>query len=351
MMSVRYAPYELSDEGVRWRLHRNEAALPAPEHVVRAIRSLDGQQVRRYPAQAQRELGERLARRLNVSVDRVVLANGADEILCALARGFAAPGDRVLFADPAFGMYERAAELARANPVKVPYALQWTLNAEEVVRCACERTRLVFLGNPNNPTGESISAEFVTAIARALPQAIVAIDEVYLALSERSLLPALEGLQNVVTIGSLSKSAGLAGLRVGYAVARAGVAASLRSQVTPFPLSAPAIAGALAFLSEAASSQAYEIALRAQAARSLDAIECAFRPFATKAWRGTANFVLFEIARAERIVRGLAERGIAIRRFEHPALRSCVRVSAADDDTTDVLVRALPSVMREVRDA
>lgn len=85
MTAVRYAPYELSDEGVRWRLHRNEAALPAPEHVVRAIRSLDGEQVRRYPAEAQRELGELLARRLNVGAGRVVLANGADEILCALA--------------------------------------------------------------------------------------------------------------------------------------------------------------------------------------------------------------------------------------------------------------------------
>lgn len=248
-------------------------------------------------------------------------------------------------------MYERAAELARANAVKIPYSRQWTLDAEEVVRYACERTRLVVLGNPNNPTGDSIAAATVTAIARALPQAIVAVDEVYLALSERSLLPALEGLQNVVTIGSLSKSAGLAGLRVGYAVAQADVAASLRSQVTPFPLSAPAIAGALAFLLDAASSQAYDVALRAQAARSLDAIEGAFLPYATNFWRGTANFVLIEISRAELVARYLAERGIAVRRFQHAALQSCVRVSAADDQTTDALVRALPFVMREVRDA
>ncbi len=351
MSAVAYAPYELSDEGVLWRLHRNEAPLAVPDHVVRALRALTPDQIRWYPAEAQERLARTLAARLGTRPERLVLANGADELLCALARSLAVPGDEIVFADPSFGMYERAALLARAHAIAVPYERRWQLDVDAIAARCSTRTKLIVLGNPNNPTGESLALDDVIALARAFPEAAVAVDEVYLALSDRSLLRALEGVPNAVVIGSFSKSAGLAALRVGYAVAPKTLAATLRAQITPFPLSAPSIAGALAYLDDAAASAAYAVALRAQTIRSLDAVESAFAPYASNVWRGCAPFALFELRDAQEIARRLAARGIALRRFEHAALRTCLRVSAAGERETDALLCALPEIMREVRGA
>lgn len=341
---------DMSDEGVRLRFHRNEAPLPPPDHVIRAIRTIDPDMLRTYPIDAQRALFAELAERLDVRQECVAIGNGADEILAAVSRATLQATDNALTVSPTFGMYARSIALTGADVRAIPYERRWMLEVKRMLAATDERTRLVLLGNPNNPTGDALDAKIVRQLSVSLPEATIAIDEVYLAMSERSLLKTARSLPNVVIIGSLSKTAGLAGMRIGYAVGSAEMGARLRAQITPFPLSAATIAAARAYIGDRAATRAYEMALASQVRRSLDAIVAALAPFATTVWRGATNFALFEFGPDAPLIEAeLRYCGIAVRRLPDPALCNMIRISAGNDRDTDELIAAVRLVIERVR--
>lgn len=341
---------DMSDEGVRLRFHRNEAPLAPPAHVLRAVQSLDGESLRTYPIDAQRALYGELAARLGVAEQALAIGNGADEILASVCRATLAEGANALTVMPTFSMYARSVALANASVRKVSYAQRWRFDPQALVDAADERTRLVLLGNPNNPTCDAFDALELTYLSQALPNAIIAVDEVYLSLSERSLLSCAKTLPNVVLIGSLSKTAGLAGMRVGYAVASTELSARMRREITPFPLGAASIAAARAYLRDERATQMYEGLLAAQVQRSLDAIVSSLAAYAKNVWRGATNFVLIEFGGdAQEISERLKTRGIAVRRLADPELSDMIRISAGSDRDTDELIGATLAVLREVR--
>ena len=332
--------------GVRIRLHCNEAALPPPEHVIEAVRALNAQAYRAYPGDAQQALAAELAESLQRKADEIVVANGADELLRGIARAFLSPGDEAIFADPSFGMYEQAVLLAHGMPRPVSYRKRWKLDLRELLGTATERTRLILLGNPNNPTADPFSPDDLRLVAQSIPRAIVVVDEVYLSPSAPSLLAAASALPNVIAVRSLSKVAALAGMRVGYALATRKNADAVRGAIGPYPLSVASIAAARAYVTNAARAREFEICLGAQVARSLDAFESAIGPFANAVWRGSANFLLIDMgSRAASLVQRLARDGIAVRTFENPLLDGMIRINAASDDDTDVFLRSFRSAM------
>jgi histidinol-phosphate aminotransferase len=338
---------DLRDAGIRIRLHRNESALDAPAHVVDALRAIDGELLRRYPTELAYAVKQRLASRLGTPPERLALANGADEVLGALARVFLDPGDDALAPSPTFGMYARVAAIAGARLRDVPYAQRWRLDPAALVAAAGERTRLVFLGHPNNPTGDALRAADVETIARALPNAAIAIDEVYLALSPLSLVRVAERFENVVVIGSLSKSAALAGARVGYAVAQPAIAAALLRTLPPYPLAVASLVAAEAYLGDAAATAGFETRLRAQTERSLNAIESGIGPYARSIARGPANFLLAEFGeRAGTIASELDTAGIRVRTFDAPQLDGAIRFCAASDEETEATIACVRAVMQ-----
>ena len=344
-----YDPRDLSDDGISIRLHRNEGALPPPAFVLDAIRTLEAETLRTYPTALQRDVTTRLAARFGRSADNVALGNGADEILGACARIALDPGDVVLTATPTFGMYARVVALAGGQLRRAPYTTRWRFDAQALLEAADERTRLVILGHPNNPTTDPLRAADLATIARTLPNALVLIDEVYLAFSDRSLAREASAFENVVVVGSFSKCASLAGARVGYALAAPSVAAALRRTLGPYPVSALSLVATQAYLRDPSRTRSYETQLEAQVARSLDAFACAFAPFAREIWRGPANFLLLDCgARAEQLRDALAARGIAVRTFDDPMLAGMLRVSATTDDATAAVVAALRAIANEV---
>jgi histidinol-phosphate aminotransferase len=344
------APYpaqDLSDEGVRVRMHRNEAAIPPPEHVIEAVRAIDAAALRVYPTDAQRSLVAELAASANRTSESVVVANGADELLCGIARAFLEPGDEALFADPSFGMYARAVTLARGVPRRVHYRRRWRLDVEELLNHATPRTKLILLGNPNNPTTDALLPSDVVALSQRLPQAVIAIDEVYLSLSSPSLSLLCASLPNAIVVRSFSKIAALAGMRVGYALAPEPLAVELRSSISPYPLSVASIAATRAYIGNPARTREFETRLAAQVSRSLDAIEAGLRPVAREVWRGAANFLLADMgANAGALVDALSNDGIAVRTFDHPLLEGIIRISAASDEDTDAFLGALRRAMQ-----
>jgi histidinol-phosphate aminotransferase len=344
-----YDPRDLSDDGIAVRLHRNEGALPPPEFVLDAIRTIDAETLRTYPTALQRDVATRLAARFGRSAEKLVLANGADEILAACARIALDPGDVALAATPTFGMYARVVALAGGQLRRAPYATRWRFDARALVDAADERTRLVILGHPNNPTTDPLRAADLATIARALPNALILVDEVYLAFSNRSLAPEAAAFENVIIVGSFSKCASLAGIRIGYALAAPPIAAAMRRTLGPYPVSALSLVAAQAYLRDPSRTRSYEVQLEAQVTRSLDAFASAFAPFAREIWRGPANFLLIDCgANAEQLRDALAARGIAVRVFDDPMLAGMIRISATNDAATDTVVAALRAIVSEV---
>jgi histidinol-phosphate aminotransferase len=346
---AEYDPRDLSDDGITIRLHRNEGALPPPDFVVDAIRTIDAETLRTYPTDLQREVNARLAARFSREATNVVVANGADEILAACARITLDPGDVALTLSPTFGMYARVIGLAGATLRRVPYTTRWRFEPLELIEAADERTRLVILGHPNNPTNDLLRIGDLAAVARALPDALIVVDEVYLAFSDRSLARDAAALENVVIVGSFSKCASLAGARLGYALASAPVASALRRSLGPYPTGALSLVAAQAYLCDPSRTRSFETQLEAQVTRSLDAFENAFAPFAREIWRGPANFLLIDCgAGAQPIARALLARGIAVRTFDDPMLAGMVRISATNDADTSTVVAALRAIASEV---
>jgi histidinol-phosphate aminotransferase len=344
-----YDPRDLSDDGIVIRLHRNEGALPPPAFVVDAMRAIDAETLRTYPTALQRDVTMLLAARFSRGAGEVALANGADEILAACTRILLEAGDVALTVTPTFGMYARVVALAGGQLRRVPYVARWRFEPQALIDAADERTRLVILGHPNNPTTDPLRVADLAAIARALPNALIVVDEVYLAFSDRSLAREAAAFDNVVVVGSFSKCAALAGTRVGYALATPAIAAALRRALGPYPVGAPSLIAAAAYLRDPSRTRSYETQLEAQIARSLDAFESAFAPLAGEIWRGPANFLLIDCgAKAARLRDALAARGIAVRTFDDPMLAGMLRVSATTDEATDVVVGALRAIANEV---
>ncbi len=343
-----YPARDLDDRGIVVRMHRNEAALCVPQCVIDAVRAIDGEMLRTYPTELMRSFASNLARRLGCTVERITIGNGADELLYAVARTVLEPGDTMVAAAPSFGMYARVAACAGARVTRVPYTTRWQLDPDAVVAAADARAKLVMLGNPNNPTGDTPSAEAVAYIAASLPNALVAIDEVYLAFSERSLIGCVRAdAPNVAVIGSFSKSAALAGARVGYAVAAEYLTAAFRRSIGPYPIGVASLAAANAYLTGGTTIAAFESALRAQISRSLDALERTIAPSARAIWRGAGNFMLAELGSgASHIANALLADGIAVRSYDTPELSGMLRFCATDDATTARVTASLATMLR-----
>jgi histidinol-phosphate aminotransferase len=336
-----YTPRELSDAGVPVRAHRNEAALPAPEHVIAALRSIDASLLSRYPDDLQTRAIGALAKRLGVEPACMVLGNGADDVLGAIANTFLAPGDRAVTVSPTFGTYARAIAVAGAKLQTLRYRDRWKLDVDALIALALGGAKVVILGHPNNPTGEPLENGAIARIAAALPTALIVVDEVYLTFSKRSLVSTACDFANVVVVGSLSKVAALAGLRVGYATAGPRVATTIRRAMPPFPVGAPALVATEAYASGGAATDFFEHSLASQIERSLELISAVIRPRARSVWRGPSNFLLADFGNdAMAIEARLLDRGVAVRSFSDPALTGCLRFCALDDRSTRALIEA-----------
>jgi histidinol-phosphate aminotransferase len=341
-----YSAADLIDGELRVRAHRNEAPLPPPQYVVDAVRNVDGDALRHYPADLQRRVLHQLARRLGVGAHNTAIANGADEIILAAARIALDAGDNVVTVRPTFGMYARAVTMCGAAVREVPYRRRWQLDFDALVANVDRNTKLVYLGHPNNPTGEPLAIAMLKRLAQEIPETLIVVDEVYLSLRAESLVGAAHALPNVVVAGSLSKVGALAGLRVGFATGNSDVISALRRVLAPYSMSVTSLLAAQAYLHHGAAARAFERAMALEVRRSLDAIAGALTPFATDLWRGSGSFLLADLGtEAAPIVDALRRRRIAVRAFPTGELRTCIRVCALDGDATRELVAALNEVL------
>ncbi|MGO8673476.1 MAG: histidinol-phosphate transaminase [Capsulimonadaceae bacterium] len=286
---------------------------------------------------------------LDVPCDHLVFGNGSDEILHLLALTFLQPGDNTLQGDPSFAMYEIYARQCGADPIKVPLN-NYTHDLPAMLNRLTSRTKVVFVANPNNPTGTLVTADEVDAFVRALPDTVVAVfDEAYHEYVANPAKPdtlqyVREG-RNVVVLRTFSKAYGLAGLRVGYGIARPEIAALLNRVRSPFNVNLIAQAAATAALGDQyhiRRAVVFNEAGRQYFYDQCERLGLAFVP-------SQANFVLIDVNRDSRTVfEALQRRGVIIRPGAGLGLPSHIRVTVGTDPQNRRFVDALKAVLEDI---
>lgn len=302
----------------------------------------------RYPPALAGELHAALARRMGVDEARVVTAAGSVRLLEALLRLSCRPGrDTALAFAPCFPGFAHRASACGVVLRQAPLEPGFDQDLEALAAAADRDTALVYVANPDNPTGRAVDAEALAGLARALPErALLVVDEAYADFADDpeglSLLPLLDELPRVAVVRTFSKAYGLAGARVGYGVLPAPLAEALRAMEAPFAVGLAALAGALAALEDEAFRVRSVEAVREGRAwleAELARLGCAPVP-------SQGNFVTFRPRLdAGRVFAGLLERGVAVRPLDFAGLPRRLRVSVGTMDENRIFVRALEEVL------
>jgi len=321
------------------KLASNENPLGPSPRAVEALRgALAG--VHRYPDGHGHALRRKLAERLAVDEAALVLGNGSDELLELLAKTFLGPGDEAVFAWPSFAMYPIVVQGMGATPVRVPLDEGLVHDLDALAAAVGERTKLVMVCNPNNPTGTTVGAEAFDRFAAALPEDVVlVVDEAYFAFARRDDFPdALAWVRRrpaTITLRTFSKSHGLAGLRVGYGVASPELAGFLERVRHPFNLNLLAQVAAVAALDDdehvARSRELNERGL-AYLERELGALGVETTP-------SEANFLLARTGPG--VYEPLLREGVIVRPMAGFGLPEHVRVTVGLPEENERFVKAL----------
>lgn len=233
-------------------LASNENPLgPSPAALAAATESLAG--MTRYPDAAGFRLKAALRERFGLSSDRLTLGNGSNELISLAARVFVRPGDQIIYSEYSFIAYAIAARFVNAEPVVVP-AKDSGHDLAAMAAAVTDKTRLIFLANPNNPTGTWFTRDELARFMSAVPsRVIVVLDEAYTEYVDPAAglpdgLQLLDDYPNLIVLRTFSKAYGLAGLRVGFAAADAAVTDLLNRVRDPFNVNIPALASAEAAL-------------------------------------------------------------------------------------------------------
>lgn len=329
------------------KLASNENPLgPSPKAMAAVADALRA--VHLYPDGSAFYLRRRLADRHGVSPDDILVGNGSNEIIELIVRTFLRPRDEAVMADQAFVIYRMVVQAVAATPRVIPLR-NFTHDLEAMAEAVTPRTRLIFLANPNNPTGTIFRRTAWEAFLRGLPprQLLVVADDAYADYVEDPEYPdtiALRGDGNVpvVTLRTFSKLYGLAGLRIGYAVAPAPVIEAMQRIRQPFNVNALALVGALAALEDVEHVQR-TLAVNREGMRVLTE---AFRRLELPFVPSAANFILVRVGQGLAVYEALLRQGVIVRPMDGYGLPEYLRVTIGLPEENARFIEALETALR-----
>lgn len=328
------------------RLHQNENTGGCSPKVVEALASLRPEEIAFYPPYA--EATRIVADYLGTTVDRVALTNGLDEGIMALSVAYlrppiGGPAYEALVPEPAFEIYRLDTAVAGGTLVQVMPKAGFEFPLDEVLAAITPRTRVVFLTNPNNPTGAAMPLAAIRAVARAVPKdAIVLVDEAYAEFAGTTFIPELPDFPNVLVGRTFSKAFGLAGLRIGCLVGAPALLDPIRRAVPVYSVNIAAVVAVKAALGDLDHLRGY---LR-QVTESKALLYAACDRLGLSYVPSYSNFVLVCAGdRTDALVKGAFARGVYIRdRSTEPGCAGCIRIAAGIVEHTERCI----SVMEEV---
>lgn len=338
-----------ADAGDALRLHYNENTAGCSPLVLETLRRLTPADIATYP-----EYGNTLevvGEWLGVSSSKVMLTNGLDEglLLVAQLAGWHMNGDdravpEFVIPEPAFEEFAGFSRIVRARIVRIDPGPNFAFPLEGVLSAINQTTRVVYLIDPNNPTGLPLPVGTAEAIAEAAPQVIVFVDEAYADFSGHTLVgPVLDRFPNIVVGRTFAKGHGLAGLRIGALVATENTIGRLRRLQPMFSVNAVALRA----LEAALQDEAFLAASVASAAASREMVFTFCRRHGVEFWPGVGNFVLMRLgADVGEVTKALESQGILARdKSAAPGCAGCLRVTTGVIAHTERFLKVLEEIL------
>jgi histidinol-phosphate aminotransferase len=326
------------------KLASNENALGPSPRAVKAMRKAAAE-MHRYPDGGAFYLRNTLAARLGLQPEQLVFGAGSNELIEFLCHVFLGPGTSIVMADRAFVVYRLMADMFQARTIAVPMK-DLTHDLDAMRAAVAPDTRLVFIANPNNPTGTMVDGAAIDRfVTRAPDHVVTVLDEAYIELLPPAKQPdtlryVREG-RKVVLLRTFSKTYGLAGLRLGYAAAPAECTALLHRIRQPFNTNAMAQAAALAALDDgryvARTRRLVGSGLR-QLVRGFKALGLPFVP-------SVANFILVKVGAGRQVFQALEREGVIARPMDPYGLPEYIRITVGTKAENEVFLAALKKVL------
>jgi histidinol-phosphate aminotransferase len=328
---------------------------PSPK-VLELLKAQEFGDVIRYPDAGACQLKALIGERTGHDPAGVTLGNGSHELLVRIAETFVAPGDEVVFPQYGFAVFRLAAIGAGGTPREVPAlprSAAMPLGADPVAMAAAlgPRTKLVYLANPNNPTGTWWDYDTLAAFLQQVPEhAVVVIDEAYHEYVDPGLVPDADRLRDrhphLVVTRTFSKAYGLAALRVGYALSSPALAQVLERTRLTFNVNRYAQRAASVAISDTAHLEQVRAANASQRAELIAGLQ----RLGLRAFPSQGNFVLVDCGRpAQPIEQGLLRRGVLVRPMAGYGLPDCLRITVGLPHEHAALFTALAEVLEECR--
>lgn len=336
--------YGFEDVNEIVKLASNENALGPSKLAVRAMRAA-AVNVHLYPDGGSYYLRDALAKRLEVRPSQIFMGHGSNEIIALLAHAFLDPGSEIVVSECAFVVYRLVADLYQARTTAAPMR-SFTHDLDAMAAAIGPDTRLVFIANPNNPTGTMVDAPAIDAfMARVPPHVAVVFDEAYIELIPPDRRPdtlryAREG-RNVFVLRTFSKTYGLAGLRIGYAVSTEEGIGALDRVRQPFNVNSIAQAAAMASLED----ERHVRRTQRMVASGLAQLERAFRNMGLEFVPSVANFILVRVGQGRKVFEQLQSRRVIVRPMDGYGLSEYVRVTVGRRDENEFFLTQLRAVL------
>ena len=321
------------------RLNLNENAFGCSPRVFRALGEYQGYNC--YPDVAQREIREMLADYAGTAPDNIVGTGGADQLLDLVVRLFVDPGEEIILTIPTFDRCGFSAKLSGGIVKEVLRDNAFAIDVSAVKAAINEKTKLIFLANPNNPTGNITPKEDIfKLIQTGIP---IIIDEAYFEFSGETVAPFIDRFPNIIVVRTLSKWAGLAGFRFGYGIMNPEIAECLMKIKPPYSPTIPSVIA----LRESLKDMAY---LKSNIDTIINERERLFKDFKAldflQPYPSRANFIYCSLNKgnAETITLELAKTGLLIRHYDTPLLKNGFRITIGKPAQNDRLISALTEI-------
>ncbi|MGM0417662.1 MAG: histidinol-phosphate transaminase [Thermodesulfobacteriota bacterium] len=298
----------------------------------------------RYPDSGGYELRKKLSDKLDISMDSIVTGNGSDDIIALLCKAFLREGRKVIMPDPGFLMYEISTLSEGGIPVKIPLK-DFCIDLDKIAESADENTSLIFITNPNNPTGSFITKDRLENFIEKIPEnIIVAVDEAYMEFADEPYNSHLlmERYSNIVSMRTFSKAYGLAGLRIGYGLMPSYMAKVLNKIRQPFNTSSSAQVGAAAALDDSDFlSKTRKLILSEKKFLKYGLNELGFTVYDTQ-----ANFIFAGIDQpADEIYEKLLYKGVIARSMSAYGYPLHLRFTIGLEEENRLLIKSLKEVL------
>ncbi|MFP3981648.1 MAG: histidinol-phosphate transaminase, partial [Desulfobacterales bacterium] len=331
------------------KLASNENPLGSSPKALSAMQAAM-EKLNRYPDGSGYYLVEKLAGKLGVDPGCIVLGNGSDEIIGMLTRALMQPGDEAIMTEPSFLMYEIMVRSAGAEPVFVPLKSLF-VDLDDMAARITDRTRIIFLNNPANPTGTIISKDEFARFMERIPEHVaVVIDEAYIEFAADP--DCLDGLawtagdRAVAVLRTFSKAYGLAGIRIGYGVMPAELAELLHRVRQPFNANALAQAGACAALDDDDFLAQTVSLVRSE----LEFLYAGLEHLGVNYFPSEANFFLIDVqSDAEAFFEAMLRQGVIVRSMASYGYPEYIRVNAGTREENQRFLAAFEKVMKQVK--